>query len=96
MAEAAAQQEPSSEDTAAEVIELDLEEAEVISPAGEFEEMIATKEQERLSTASSSDWLQTSKIIKRARRESEGRTPIPQRETVTRPITTGRQPCSRP
>ena len=47
MAEAAAQQEPSSEDTTAEVIELDLDEAEVISPAGELEEMIATKEQEK-------------------------------------------------
>ena len=63
MAEAAAQQEPSSEETAAEVIELDLDEAEVISPAGELEEMIATKEQEKAElTASSSDWLQTSKI----------------------------------
>ena len=47
MAEAAAQQEPSSEETAAEVIELDLDEAEVISSWGELEEMIATKEQEK-------------------------------------------------
>ncbi len=45
IAEAAAQQEPSSEETAAEVIELDLDEAETISPAGELEEMIARSEE---------------------------------------------------
>lgn len=73
MAEAAAQQEPSSEETAAEVIELDLDEAEVISPAGELEEMIATKEQEKAELTAQLQRLAADfeNYKKRARRESE-------------------------
>ena len=73
MAEAAAQQEPSSEETAAEVIELDLDEAGAISPAGEFEEMIAAKEQEKAELTAQLQRLAADfeNYKKRARRESE-------------------------
>ncbi len=73
IAEAAAQQEPSSEETAAEVIELDLDEAETISPAGELEEMIATKEQEKAELTAQLQRLAADfeNYKKRARRESE-------------------------
>ena len=73
MAEAAAQQEPSSEETTAEVIELDLDEAEATSPAGELEEMIATKEQEKAELTAQLQRLAADfeNYKKRARRESE-------------------------
>ena len=55
------------------MIELDLDEAEVISPAGELEEMIATKEQEKAELTAQLQRLAADfeNYKKRARRESE-------------------------